>query len=78
METISLKIERSLYEYHIKNINEPYGILVNPTTLKGLVDEIREVYNLHHIDPYNEDIKYRGIKLYISEQLSDNEIKIII
>jgi hypothetical protein len=72
---ITEKIDLALYEFYKKNPIQPSGILMHPNTSDDLYEMLCKSYNLSIDRSYCA--KYKGIDIYCSDDLHEDEIKLI-
>jgi hypothetical protein len=81
--TISELTDLTLINYYRgKSVfhDDPYAILMNKKNLKKLFDQNRKLLNIFEntATPKIKEIRYRGVKIIISNDLKNTEIKIVI
>ena len=80
-QEINELIDIELINFYRKIVDqEPNGILMNANNLKKLIDSMFFHFGTVKTSEYivNNGCKYRGIDIMISENLKDNEIKIVL
>ena len=72
-------IDIELYNFYAKIVGrEPHAILINKNSKKNLINYISNYIHLNVEKYLDKDCKWRGIDVIISENLKDNEVKIVI
>jgi hypothetical protein len=75
-------IDIELYNFYTKIVGqEPHAILININSKKNLVNYMVNYIHLNVKsvqEAIEKDCKWRGIDVIISENLKDNEVKIVI
>ena len=75
--TLSQLLDHNISAFLSKTYEMPNGIILHPKGLETLVNEYKALISNYDIMNMNlRPIKYRGIQLYESLDLNENEIKL--